>query len=483
MTDENWLREGLADAVPEPPINPDRARGAERLARRRRRQATAGVLATVGAVAGVAVLSATLAAGDGGKAGDRSVADAPPPVTCPQTTADGGVVPMDPIDNPDPSLPDAVPAGASSARLCQGAGTTIEVPADALTTDLDGLADAINGLEGSGPPEVCTLDLGPGYRIVFGYGDGSTFVVSGQLYGCHTLVVGSGYRVDPEAAEQAFLDRLVQQQADQPDPTDPPDGDAGPVVCPDAPEFDYDGIDDVQADLPGAVPDGATSVRLCAGGGNPGIEPADALTTDVATLVDVVNGLPEQDSQACTDELGPGYRLAFGYPDGSTFLAVGQFYGCQKVIVGSAYRTNPQLPLDTFIDLLHAQRATQTPPADLPAAPACDGYGHPTEALADPADLVLAQLCMVDDKTGRASMVAIPEADLAALVDDIEANAVPNGGVLRCYRPGPSISGVTAWGDQLTMSLQCNAYVLPDGRVWTPSDASQAIIDRLSEAG
>ena len=44
MTDEQWLREGLADAVPEPPTNPDRARSAERLARRRRRTTALAVL-------------------------------------------------------------------------------------------------------------------------------------------------------------------------------------------------------------------------------------------------------------------------------------------------------------------------------------------------------------------------------------------------------------------------------------------------------
>ena len=53
------------------------------------------------------------------------------------------------------------------------------------------------------------MDLGPGYRIAFGYDDGSSFVVSGQLYGCHTLVVGSGYRADPEAAQAAFLGLLA----------------------------------------------------------------------------------------------------------------------------------------------------------------------------------------------------------------------------------------------------------------------------------
>jgi len=480
--DEQWLREGLASAVPEPPINPDRAQAAERLARRRRRTTALAVAGTAAAVVAGAVLATTLSTGDGD---DPDLADDPTTaapaviVDCPPAKAKGGVVQGTEIDQPDPDAPDAVPEGATSARLCQGPGTTFRAPDDPLVTDVGDLVAAINALEPTGEPEVCTMDMGPGFRIAFGYDDSSTFIVSGQLYGCHTLVVGSGYRADPEAAQQAFLDLLEDQQAEQPRETKPTSTGAGPVTCPDAPSFDYDGIDDVQGDLPGAVPDGATSVRLCAGGGNPGIPPADALVTEVSTLVDVVNALPVQGNQACTDELGPGYRLAFGYPDGSRFVVVGRFYGCDNVVVGSVYRDDPQVPLDTFIELLRAQRATQTPPDGPGGALTCDGYGHPTEALADAADLVAAQLCVGGDK-GTPTAVPIPEPDLAALVEDIKANAVRNGGVLRCYRPAPSISGITAWGDRLTMSLQCNAYVLPEGRVWTPTEASQAIIDRIA---
>ena len=56
MTDEQWLREGLADAVPDPPANPDRARSAERLAHRRRRTTALAVAGTVGAVAAVSAV-------------------------------------------------------------------------------------------------------------------------------------------------------------------------------------------------------------------------------------------------------------------------------------------------------------------------------------------------------------------------------------------------------------------------------------------
>jgi hypothetical protein len=233
MSDEKWLREGLADAVPEPPINPDRASAAERLARRRRRTTALAVVGTAGAVAAAAVLTATLASG--GDDPDRDAVDTASEgpsfvVECPPIKVDkGGVAEESEIDQPDPDAPDAVPEGATSARLCQGPGTTFGVPDEALTTGVDDLVAAVNDLEPTGPPEVCTLELGPGYRIAFGYDDGSTFVVSGRLYGCQSVVVGSGYRTSPEAAQAAFLELLDAQQAAIGD-----ESDAADLACADA---------------------------------------------------------------------------------------------------------------------------------------------------------------------------------------------------------------------------------------------------------
>lgn len=197
MTDEQWLREGLADAVPDPPANPDRAESAARLAGRRRRTTAAGALAAVGVIAGAAALTAALAGGDGGGSGDQQVADSPPPVSCPpMKVADDGIAEAA-VDLPDPDAPDAVPEGATSARLCGGPGlVTGRTGLDQPVTDVTALTDAVNALEQTGPPDVCTMDLGPGYRIAFGYDDGSRFVVSLKLYGCQQVVVGSGYRGD-----------------------------------------------------------------------------------------------------------------------------------------------------------------------------------------------------------------------------------------------------------------------------------------------
>lgn len=215
MSDEKWLRDGLADAVPPPPTNPDRARAAESMARRRRRTTALAVVGTAGAVAAAAVLTATLASGgDGSDAVDTASEGPASVVECPPIEVGKGGI-AEGVDAPDPDAPDAVPEGATSARLCQGVGTVFDVPEEALVTGVDDLVAAVNDLDVTGAPEMCTMDLGPGYRIAFGYDDTSTFVVSGQLYGCHTLVVGSGYRADPEAAQAAFLGLLeLQQEAD-----------------------------------------------------------------------------------------------------------------------------------------------------------------------------------------------------------------------------------------------------------------------------
>jgi hypothetical protein len=232
MSDEKWLRDGLANAVPEPPTNPDRARAAESRARRRRRTTALAVLGSAGAVAAAAVLAVVLSPGGDGQDAVDTTSEGPAfVVECPPIKVfDDGTAQESEIDQPDPGAPDSVPEGATSARLCQGPGTVFEFPPDVLVTDVDDLVAAVNDLEVTGEPAACTMELGPGYRMAFGYDDGSTFVISGRLYGCQTLVVGSGYRARPEAAQAAFLDLLEAQGSDS-EPSD--EADAPDLTCSD----------------------------------------------------------------------------------------------------------------------------------------------------------------------------------------------------------------------------------------------------------
>ena len=226
MTDERWLREGLADAVPEAPQAPGRAQAArERASRARRRTATA-VLAGTAAVVAIGVVGAIAFQRDPGSTGpagptasDTSPYDAP---ACPPPPRPGG--PSDKLDRPDPDLPDAVPDGATSVRLCQGEGTSFDVPEDALVTDVDAMVGSVDSLAKVPPPNMCRADLGPGYRLVFDYPDGTRFVASGQLYGCGAVVVGSGYRGHAEIPFNRFVDLLrAQRETAEPLSTPPAD--------------------------------------------------------------------------------------------------------------------------------------------------------------------------------------------------------------------------------------------------------------------
>lgn len=226
MTDEQWLRERLVDAVPEPPQVPDRARRAAARARRRRTTAAASVeVAAILAVVGVGV---TLLGG-----GD----DSAPPASDPTPTTDSSPVPVcppapragtnEPPDTPDPSASLSVPGGATSARLCQGIGSPFQVPDDALVRGADELVRTVNGLDQLPEPVYdcdpeTTDEVRFGFRIAFGYADGSQFVTSGSRYGCGNLVVGSSARAEAREVFERFVDLLRDQRDAGRSATHPP---------------------------------------------------------------------------------------------------------------------------------------------------------------------------------------------------------------------------------------------------------------------
>ena len=214
--DENWLREGLAGAVPEPPAVPDRADGARARARRARRTtllAAGGVAASVLLVAGV-VATVGGSSPDDGRAADGG----------PGSPYDAPACPASPVDTQTQVGPDHVPDGASSVRLCGGNEVPVDVPADALVSGVDDLAATINGLEPASSDMACTMELGPAYQLVFAYPDGSAVVASGELYGCRQVVVDGVERVGADEPWKKFIDllRAQRQQSDPPGRLDVP---------------------------------------------------------------------------------------------------------------------------------------------------------------------------------------------------------------------------------------------------------------------
>lgn len=269
-----------------------------------------------------------------------------------------------------------------------------------------------------------------------------------------------------------------------------------------------------RADLSGAgaLPPGATWVRLCQGGGAPGLQaPVDALTGYAAqTLAAEVDGQPRQpDHPLCPQNIGMGYTLVFGYPDGTARPVIGEWnYGCGDLYVGHGARSGGRTLLKDFVTALRTQRASQPAPSVPPGSPTCgQALGDPFPADAkDTAQAVLcAQYSTVTTHGGKEtvtgsgppSALPIPAADLRTLLDDWTSR---RGGARQplptqnCPGALPwateshelswQIDGVTAWGDATEIqSGPFGEWMDHSGnRSWLlgcPSAASEQILDRL----
>ncbi|MBU2698066.1 hypothetical protein [Pimelobacter sp. 30-1] len=325
----------------------------------------------------------------------------------------------------------------------------------------DGLAEAVP----SPPPAPGRAD---GARRIARRARRTTVLVAGGSAAAVLAVAGVVAVVNGGSGPERGADRVAASPLDAP-------------ACPAQP------VDARTQDGPGEVPDGATSVRLCPGGGTPVAVPRDALVTDVDDLAATINGLAEQPADAaCTLELGPGFQLAFAYPDGSTVVADAGLYGCREVAVGGVVRVGSQEVWDRFGTLLRAQRERLAPPsAPDAAALTCvdktpDQRSGPGVARAE--DLAVAVLCV---GSGRA---AIPADDLAVLRTDMAAFTGAPPDVYRgCPPPHVRIVGLSAWDDPIEITAECadGPYLVDPmtGSVWQPGKAAAPIVDRLvSEA-
>ncbi|GAB3199441.1 hypothetical protein GCM10027062_16110 [Nocardioides hungaricus] len=227
---------------------------------------------------------------------------------------------------------------------------------------------------------------------------------------------------------------------------------------------------------PGTLPAGATAVRLCQGPGTPFDAPADALTTDVDRVVELVNAQPELErGTGCELDFGTGYQLAFAYEGGETRTVAGRLYGCRDLQVGSVTRTNPEAPYRLFVRLLRAQRATLDPPDTPGTTPSCELGG--TSPVARPGEMTTAVLCVRYQTVSELDPLPVPVSpdDLRVLLTD-RVPAPPNGP----YNPdAPTLLlvGETAWGDRVYRIMS------DPGRLGPGPDARR-ILDRLvAEAG
>ncbi len=282
---------------------------------------------------------------------------------------------------------------------------------------------------------------------------------------------GSGGDAGPEPGAPAGSDT---SESASPSPT----GDPGPVVrCPRTTQ-------EIDPELPDAVPAGATSVRLCDGGADKVTPPVDALTSDVASVVAAVNDQPLA-RKGCVELRIPEYQLAFGYPDGSRFVVAGRFTECAELLVGSARRAKAGPPLRTFVELLRTQRADATPP-DTTVEPADLDCGRPPStlpsAVALPTDLAVAVLCFGEVRDpGRARRVEISSEDLTVLTRSMQSDHSSSEGYPGCPLPKREhwIVGATAWGDPVVMRRGCFGLTIEGFEEWTPRGEARAILKRL----
>lgn len=307
----------------------------------------------------------------------------------------------------------------------------------------------------------------------------ATLIVAALLAGCD----GSGDVSDAKPSPSA-TSGVTDSASSSSSPTDP-----GPLVeCP------KDIVLDPDPALPDAVPEGATSVRLCAADPGAVSPPLDALTTNVTAVVQSVND-QKVATRGCADHQLPAYQLAFGYPDGTSFVVSGRFTLCAELLVGSARRAHAHPPLDRFIEVLRQQRETASPPskpADLdrigcaqpPATWTTDPQLQDSPRLARPVDLTVAALCFGDlDDTRHARRTDISPHDLAILLKSMRTDTVRVGGdVLGCHvplQPEYWIVGANVWHDPITMQYGCFGLPLGGGRDWVPRGGAKKIVHRL----
>ncbi len=113
----------------------------------------------------------------------------------------------------DEAASESPPTDAVSVSLCDHSfdGGQLSGPPDALVDNIDQFIAAFDELEPASDDMACTQEMGPAYDLVFTEADGTTTVVSGELYGCRTV----GDRLGADTYLDQFTDLLLEQRADR----------------------------------------------------------------------------------------------------------------------------------------------------------------------------------------------------------------------------------------------------------------------------
>lgn len=248
-------------------------------------------------------------------------------------------------------------------------------------------------------------------------------------------------------------------------------------------------------DLPypadGVLPDGAVAVRLCNGPPqrtetgapvNPLFDaPGDVLTTNVADLVALVNGLEPvvTKGRLCYDTGGSNYVYWFLYPGGDARAVLFNPGGCEDTLTAPDRRVGGgQALAGAFRQGLLAERADQTPPGTQDAA-GCNPNDAPMSPIATPGvtDFATITYCVITGPQGnRYREGHLSGAQVGMVNRDIRAGRSPGPCVGRSFT---LIRGLTVWGDRVWIGGTCHRYRLGKD-TWTPSPAVVRMLDGLS---
>jgi len=237
---------------------------------------------------------------------------------------------------------------------------------------------------------------------------------------------------------------------------------------------------------PGSLAPGALAARLCFG--NDGIDavpaPLDTLLNGLGPVVSAANNQPTA-YMGCLGGMGPTYLLVVAYPDDTRRQVLLSFNGCGYTTVGQKTGGDPQSVLEAFYRSLREQRANSTPPATVPD-PTCLLENSSMTSLVGPGEMVAARLCVSYGDSSSRTSVLVPTDDLQTILDGWRTGArTPEQKGPPCSPTTPTwvLSGVTAWGDRVQITAECDRPTNGDDWVELPPAARDTVDRLIRQAG
>jgi hypothetical protein len=463
MRDEHELRELLGAVVPEAPVAPGRAAGAKGYAARARRRRAVAFTASAGVVVAVVVSVPFIVRGAMDDAGDGRPGLAPATQIPAFVASDVPCPPTPGRDDPPLALtgPGTVADGAAAVRLCDPRGLFGQPPLDALVTDADAVARAVNDLPVADECTILPADLGSTWLLQFTYPDGQTQHVRGQSHGCGGVTVGQVIRGgrDDSTRPLRMFQRLLWEQRSA---TELP---AAEVPGPRCDDRDFEHGPGLTI-MPLEEPLTATEARLCWSFETESQQPvlgARIAPADVAVLLADLNQrrpVGEITEDECVDPEQPHYRIVGVNAWGDRFELDG-YCGVFDLSGSNSDIWRPDAASQTILDRLVADNPAvildpddRTPPDQVLSVWA-DLVNSGMRARADALWLdppALSDGIRVEMKTeGQRTVTPEPGTAAAAYDQVVEVGAlfrlVPSDGSWADYHQGRFTLGRDTFGD------------------------------------